>query len=347
VKYRAIALVGLVAGVAAGFLTLRSRDEGDSGTNRVAQDSPAPEAPAEARQQQAQSPSEKRLEVSIDAPGGSRTMSASELSARYHRSSDYWEFVDAVTPAAAAGDARAQFLLAEALGECKTAVAGYQRRYPGKTPTQIVDEGLWKTATPGLAAVYVAYLERDFMKCAQFFAGDPPALDALQVGPQAHTRDYWLGMALANDDPIALIQDAYQGAAELDGASAESKPAILDRIEKGVTLAVESADPEALIRLSALVGFVGSTEPTEGPAWTIVACESGYDCSYMNPAIGKGCATLGLCSGGESLTGNMQQDLGPMYGRAYARGQEILEALRRGEGNSVAESVIEKLDLEH
>ena len=263
---------------------------------------------------------------------------------RFRASTNYWEFIESAAPEAAEGDARAQFLIAEALGECKLKVDRYAERYADSTltPAEIFEDVMRSSPNASLPAPYIELSRREFMKCAEFFNGDPPILEAIHAN--ANTRDYWLALALENGDPVAVMQDIYLLAARLDSIPADSATEIRKQIEAGISLAIESRDPEALFRLGALVTYIGSTDDAEGPAWTLAACESGYDCSYANPAVGHDCAALGLCAGGESITLNMQQDLGPIYGRAYARSQEILYALEQGEASNVANSLLAKLD---
>ena len=278
--------------------------------------------------------------VDTDAAGGDRA-------SRFHSSMDYWEFVESAASAASEGDARAQFLVAEALGECELKVGRYEQRYADSTltPAEIFEDVISKSPNATLPAPYIELSRREFMRCAEFFYGDPPVLEAIHTN--ANTRDYWLALALENGDAVAVMQDIYLLAARLDSIPADSGTESRERIKAGISLAIESRDPEALFRLGALVSYIGSTDPAEGPAWTLAACQSGYDCSYGNPVVGHDCAALGLCSGGESITLNMQQDLGPIYGRAYARSQEILYALERGEGNSVANMLTAKLNLDN
>jgi hypothetical protein len=289
------------------------------------------------------------VEYSVAAADSSANPIATHIdwTAEFHSTSDYWGFVEAAAAAAHAGDGRAQFLLAEALGECKGVVARQGKRYnDGMSPAEIFEETFWKVASRSVPTAYVEFSRRQFMKCARFFEGNPPALDNLGVGSQAHTRDYWLALALENEDPVASMQDAYLLAAKLDSVPVDSKQETLERIKREVSLAVESRDPEAMYRLAGFIALVGSEDAVELPAWAFAACESGYDCTYANPAIGKGCISLGLCSGGESITLNMQQDLGLLYGKAYARSQEIVYALEAGQARAVAEALLAKLKLE-
>jgi hypothetical protein len=77
------------------------------------------------------------------------------------------------------------------------------------------------------------------------------------------------------------------------------------------------------------VAFAGASDPTEGPAWTLAACELGYDCTYANPALGHDCVELGMCTGAESIV--TQQGLGsPCFGTAYARSQDTVYAIEHG-----------------
>jgi hypothetical protein len=266
---------------------------------------------------------------------------------RFRTSTNYWEFIESAAAEAAEGDARAQFLIAEALGECKLKVRLYEQLYPDSTltPAEIFQDVMSQSPNASLPAPYIELGRREFMRCAEFFNGDPPILEAIDAN--ANTRDYWLALALDNGDAIAVMQDIYLLAARLDSMPADSATESRKQIQAGISLAIESRDPEALFRLGVLVTYIGSTDAAEGPAWALAACERGYDCSYANPAVGHDCAALGLCSGGESISLNMQQDLGPLYGRAYARSQEILYALEQGATSSVTNSLLARLDLDN
>ena len=242
-----IAVVALVGGAIVGL-----QDKSSDGDQRS---TPTPDEPVP-RAHVRQSPLEARQrpgppvgsDEGRDVHPESRETSASEWSDRFHRSTDYWAFVSDAADDAAAGDARAQFLIAEALGECHTSVALNRRLYPDPTmtPEQMFDVSFWKNASPSTPSHYVEFSRRSFMKCAKFFEGDPPALSDLQIGSEALSREYWLTLALENDDPVAKMQEAYMLVSDLDAIEEGSRPAAIARIREGLAVAAASADPSGV-----------------------------------------------------------------------------------------------------
>jgi hypothetical protein len=255
--------------------------------------------------------------------------------------------VDHAAPAAAAGDARAQFLLAEALGACNISVALTRRLYPDSTmsPEEIFEVSYWKNASRSIPSHYVELSRRKFMKCAKFFGGDPPVLSELQIGSDAYSREYWINLALENNDPVATMQEAYVLTGHLDSLDDGARAAAIDRIREALRVAADSADPEAVLRIGVLTALAGASDPMEGPAWVLAACELGYDCTYANPAVGLGCVELGMCTGAESIVTPQGWGSG-WFGTAYARSQDIVYAIEHGNGTRAVDELLEKLELE-
>jgi len=193
-SYRTLLLgVGLAAAVSVAIIGIRAASrEGDQRLSDESSRSVTLPPAEEQRRSELLAGGDGRTE--IESVIGER--SASEWTSRFHSSTDYSEFVSNAAPEAAAGDARAQFLVAEVLGECHNKVSLYEKRYPDQTtsPAAIFEEVFWENADPSLPSPYVELSRRDFMKCAEFFAGDPPVLDDLQIGLEAHTRDYWMAL---------------------------------------------------------------------------------------------------------------------------------------------------------
>jgi hypothetical protein len=294
----------------------------------------------------APAPPSSPVDEGVASRAKARTASNTSWSEAYNGSRDYWAFVDKAVTAAADGNTRAQFLVGEALTECRNTVL-ISRKFAdeGMTAAEIFEKTFWRNASKSLSAAFVEYSRREFMKCAKFFDGDPPALETSTLGSEAGAPDYWRNLALANGDPLAVMQQVTLQAGRLGSEKTSDNADAIRQIEEGVRLVVASADPEALLRLSGLVGYLGSKDPIEGPAWALAACSSGLDCSSSNPAFGHDCAALGLCNGGESVESNLQQSLGGRYGEAYARSQDIAYQLAHGDPASVAQTLLAELNL--
>jgi hypothetical protein len=267
---------------------------------------------------------------------------------RFRDSADYWELANEAVAAAVNGDARAQYALSRALGECNTQVELYRRIYSDPTlgPEQIIEMATASKANRSSVSVQV--LERgrqDFMKCARFFSGPPRALSELQLGLEAESKDYWRSQALENNDPLAHLEQTSSSMSRLKYIDEDTAPKALESIRAGLTIAAASADPEAWFQIGNLVAYAGSSVSAESAAWVLAACESGYDCSYSNPLIGNGCISAGNCAAADTLVLQMQRELGTTFGEAYARSQEILFAFETGDSERVVGELLDRIDL--
>ena len=77
-----------------------------------------------------------------------------------------------------------------------------------------------------------------------------------------------------------------------------------------------------------------SVDPIQGYAFSIAACDLGYDCSAGNSddAFFAHCVALGNCQAGAVFSDVVTQAIGVEgYARAYDRAQQIERALSEGD----------------
>lgn len=280
--------------------------------------------------------------VPVRSDAGLETASSENWMDEFRHSADYWELANDVAVLAASGDHRAQYVLARTLGHCNAEVGMYRRLYPDPswTPEQIIEAAHANSINRRVPVDVLERGRQKFMKCAAFFAGQPPALS--QLGPEATTQDYWMRRALEGNDPLAHLDEVSSDISRLPHLNEESKPAVLASIRNGLSAAAASADPEAWFRIGNLLSRAGSAVRSEWPAWVLAACEAGYDCTYSNPNIGNGCIEAGNCASADTIVLQMQRELGGVFGESYARSQEILYAFEQGDGDRVINEMLDR-----
>jgi hypothetical protein len=100
---------------------------------------------------------------------------------------------------------------------------------------------------------------------------------------------------------------------------------------------MESRDPAALFQVGRLLSDGNaSSDPLQGFALSIAACNMGYDCSTNNSDIFHGCATQGQCPLGATYADTIKKLVGEEgYAQAYARAQQIQDAMARDDINAL------------
>jgi hypothetical protein len=101
---------------------------------------------------------------------------------------------------------------------------------------------------------------------------------------------------------------------------------------------VQSGDSDALFEAGLLLADSRySSDPLAGVAVALAACDLGRDCSSKNPDNSfANCRLSGACPADADFAYFMQQSLGPdSYAQAYARAQEIKDAVRNGDWDVV------------
>jgi hypothetical protein len=102
-----------------------------------------------------------------------------------------------------------------------------------------------------------------------------------------------------------------------------------------------SNDPAALFKVGEILGGGrASRDPLQGYAVSIAACDLGYDCSSANMDLFGYCVAPGACPPGINYSDVIKKAVGGAgYTQAYARAQELEDALRRADAEAVQKFV--------
>jgi hypothetical protein len=237
-------------------------------------------------------------------------------------SQDYFAFVSKAAKPALEGDGYAALYISKALLPCLLMKTLYGK---AADPQAALNQEL-----AGMSDAWVADSKRHtFELCRGFFKGDAFASLPDRVGGYNSSR-FWLDQAYHDNNPIA--QSLHAGRAL--GTSGDVSNAQAD-----INEAVASGDPEALFRVGTILSNGHGQDALQGFAWSIAACDLGYDCSAeTNPDYFGSCVAAGTCNPGTRFQDIVVNAVGASgYANAYARAQEIETALSRGDTLSLQE----------
>jgi hypothetical protein len=89
-----------------------------------------------------------------------------------------------------------------------------------------------------------------------------------------------------------------------------------------------------------------SSDPIQGFAVSMAACEFGYDCTVHNSELFGECLNNGTCSAGTHYSDLIKQTVGDNgYARVYARAQQLEDAIRRGDVAAIKHLTLLRPDL--
>jgi hypothetical protein len=288
------------------------------------------------------SPKSEVIPVSVTQklPVKTQADSAVDWEREFNASSDYFSFVSKAARKAYAGDGRAAFYISSALYLCLPIMREYAN---SKDPQSEFDAG-WSARTKAPQWV-VEKARKDFKTCAGFLKADAFAGLPDRAGGYYSAR-YWSDESIKDDDPIAQAEQA--GSDVLKSVlekSSDANAKYLESAQLEVNKAVASQDPAALFKVGLLLSDgLASNDPLQGFAISIAACNLGYDCTTANVALFRDCAALGTCATGMHYADIIKQAVGDDgYVQAYARAQQIQEAIVRGDTKAVEQFVQLKL----
>lgn len=172
-----------------------------------------------------------------------------------------------------------------------------------------------------------------FLACRDFIHGNPFA--GLPDRPDGYESiRFWNDLAYQENNPVALVQHAAGQPGLITGTADNSS---IQAAQLDINKSAASGDPEALFRIGLLLvdGRVGQ-DPIGAFALMIAACNLGYDCTTKNEFVFGACAAANTCQQGEIYTDNIRATLGDAdYAKAYARAQQVQDALSRGDTSAV------------
>jgi hypothetical protein len=107
------------------------------------------------------------------------------------------------------------------------------------------------------------------------------------------------------------------------------------------TAAISGKDPGALFQVGQLLSDGhASSDPLQGFAVSIAACDLGYDCTANNTELFGDCAAQGACPPGINYSDVIKKVAGDTgYAQAYALAQQLEDAMNRGDAIAVQQFV--------
>jgi hypothetical protein len=177
--------------------------------------------------------------------------------------------------------------------------------------------------------------------CAGFYkVGDVKGNDVFAELPKREggyrSNTYWMDLAYQNGDPLAKITHA----GLLIGGPLAPNLAALPAAQEDINQAIASGDPEAIYRAGIIISDGRYAETFQGYALMLAACDLGYECTAQNSTKGNfpfgDCAAMGTCPAGSTVSDWVAENLGAEgYAKAYARAQQIKDALTQGDTSAL------------
>jgi hypothetical protein len=286
----------------------------------------------------------QKLSAPSAAAKRSAAVPSAEWNARFRASDDYAEFIRSAISAAMNGDGRAAWYIQRALSSCAYVVHAY--RGSADPEAQLQQELQSMPNAPQWAR---NDSEKKTRRCLGLAQTAPFA--SLPKREGGYPSAYWGAKALAAGDPLAQEQAAADAIATISTAKdmAETeKTKQLQLVETDLRNAIQTGDPDALYYAGSLLANGRySSNPLDGVAVSLAACDLGHDCSAANPDNPwANCKVNGSCPADADYAYYMQQSLGPeTYAHVYSRAQEIEQAIRSGDFDTVLANL--KIDIQH
>jgi hypothetical protein len=250
----------------------------------------------------------------------------------FQNATDYFPLIAKAAKAGLAGDGRAAYFVSRKWLECASVV----RQYSGvEHPENQFNEEMNRAAHA--PPEWVDRRRKQFQRCSGFYSGNSPdGNDVFADLPRKEAGDYnspkfWMDLAYRNNDPLAQTVHA---SLALSGASANTTQ--VEVAQADINKAVASGDPDALFSAGMMITNGLYVDPIEGYALSLAACDLGHDCTAVNSSGSDlpfgDCVISGTCASGSVFSDWVAKNLGADgYAQAYARAQEIKEALAQGD----------------
>jgi hypothetical protein len=227
--------------------------------------------------------------------------------------------------AAVNGDGRAQYRLGRLLLNCEV----YKRILAPYSEGGVAERIEFHLANSTFAEQSRAEFRRGALRCSRLFTEDPFA--DYDLPEEARDFRHWEYQAVESGDPLAVVNRALRSATDHTRSDdAEKERAFRASLLSDVRQVALYGDGAALYALGGMFSHPSvAADPEDGYAWIVAACESGYDCSNLNPDVGAGCVERGTCEPGQTFLDVLQRDLGAgKYAAIYANAQDIQFKIR-------------------
>jgi hypothetical protein len=254
----------------------------------------------------------------------------------FRTSTNYFPLLAKAAKAALEGDGRAAYYVSRKWLECES----FARQYGSvERPEEKFNEDMksYVYAPPEL-------IENDrkrFQACAGFYKlNDPTGNDVFADLPNREggyrSVQFWMDLAYQNNDPVAQTVHA----ALAVSATSPNSAGQIQVAQTDLNRAIASGDPDALFYAGMIITNGLSTDHVEGFALSLAACDLGHDCTAANSSgtdIPFGdCVVAGTCAPGTVFADWVTKNIGAEgYAQAYARAQQIEDALARGDSNAL------------
>jgi hypothetical protein len=217
------------------------------------------------------------------------------------------------------GDGAAQHQLSRLLLHCEV----YKRILAAYTEGSVAERVEFHLSNGKLAEPGRSQFREGALRCGRLLTEDPFA--GYDVPDDAKDFRFWADRAVESGDPLAVMNRLFDTAVGRSRTGDDAERTFRERSLGDLRRVVFSGSGAALFRLGGLLSHPSIVaDPADGYAWSVAACESGYDCSNANPEVGFGCVERGTCELGSTFLDVLQRDLGAgKYATIYAKAQDI------------------------
>ena len=248
----------------------------------------------------------------------------------FQTSTNYFSLVAKVAKAALDGDGRAAYYVSRKWLQCSALASQYAS---AEHPGEMFNEEMSQSAYA--APEWIEKQRRRFQECSGFYKfNDRKGNDVFADLPNREggyrSAQFWMDLAYQNNDPVAQTVHA--------ALAVGSTPPNSDQIQVAqadLNHAIASGDPEALFHAGMVITNGLYVDRIEGFALSLAACDLGYDCTAANSngtdlPFGD-CVMVGTCAPGSVFSEWVTKNIGADgYAQAYARAQQIRDALAQG-----------------
>jgi hypothetical protein len=250
----------------------------------------------------------------------------------FQTSTDYFPLIAKAAKAALEGDGRAAYNVSTTWLYCTVFTQQYgtvehpEEKFNDDMNTQYVFE----------PPEWIEKKRKKFQACSGFFKlNDPHGHDVFADLPNREggyrSVKFWMGLAYQNNDPVAQTEHAGLAVGRMSPSSDQIQVAQAD-----LNHAIASGDPDALFNAGMVITMTGLyVDRIEGFALSLAACNLGRDCTAENSSGSDlpfgDCVVSGTCAPGSVFSDWITKQIGAEgYTQAYARAQQIQEALAQG-----------------
>lgn len=274
---------------------------------------------------------------SVNPAANRQEVAARIWTERFRGSGDYSSFVSDALPYAIKGDGRASYYIAVALQSC----ASIMRKYHGvEDPEALLNAEL--TSSPKGPQWTKDLHAANVHRCLGLAQRD--AFSELPPGP-TYNASYWFDAAVEDGDALAEVHEASKTLAELSVSTSLPSDARAVKIEAAgdeLKKAIASGGPDVLFSVGmAIANSPVVSDPEQGIAIALTACDVGYDCSDKNPDnVFATCRLSGACPADTDYSYFVQQSVGQTeFAELYAKSQVLKQSFMSGDTDALAASV--------